>query len=275
MTNSDNYNQSKFEDDLKQLQDLMNNNKKGGKKKTKKSMKKRVMKKRVMKKRVMKKRVMKKRSSKKSMKGGFTKNDERHFKVIEVNGKPVDFGIANIRGDRTPLSAARKLLKSIAKHFKVYGNNRFNFRVTFKIYETTQGSKHKQYGPYQGRYHRYSPEEMKKAKAAGQTFRMKPVVKLIKGKSTNETQKGGKKDKENKKNKKNNNRKNNKNEQNGGKKVKKNNRKNRNEQEGGKKKRVSKKSTKRSTKKRVTKKTKKSRKVHRGGKWGMSQVFDM
>ena len=124
----------------------------------------------------------------------------RHFKVEDLNGKPVKYdGIANIKEHQTPLNAAKKLLKSICLEHKLKGDNKLKMNATFTIRETTRGSNHKIYGPYTARYHKYTPEEMKKAKAAGQKFRMKPIVKLQKKKTNNKrpvtttNQKGGKK----------------------------------------------------------------------------------
>jgi hypothetical protein len=62
--------------------------------------------------------------------------------------------------------------------------NKLNLKAKFVIQETTRGSAHKMYGPYHGKYVKYTAEEMKKAKASkGKvTFTMKPVVKLHKHK---------------------------------------------------------------------------------------------
>ena len=54
--------------------------------------------------------------------------------------------------------------------------------VTYHIQETTRGSKThgKIYGPYVGKYQKYTAEEMKKAERSGQKFSMKPVVSKAK-----------------------------------------------------------------------------------------------
>lgn len=114
--------------------------------------------------------------------GGLS-NSKRHFKISELNGKEVDFGSAEIKSDRTPLSAAKKLLKSIAHHMGMYGNDKAKLSVTFKIRETTRGHA-KEYGPYHGKYHKYSANELKDAMTKGGkiAFKMKPVVKKLKNK---------------------------------------------------------------------------------------------
>ena len=75
------------------------------------------------------------------------------------------------------------MLKSIAHEHNLKGNNKLKIKVVFSIQETTQGSSKKVFGPYSGKYHKYTDAEMKKATASGIKFRMKPVVKLYKGKS--------------------------------------------------------------------------------------------
>ena len=107
----------------------------------------------------------------------------RHFKIVEVDVKQVKFGTADIKETQTPLNAAKKMLKSIAHEHNLKGNNKLKLKVVFSIQETTQGSSKKVFGPYSGKYHKYSDAEMKKATASGIKFRMKPVVKLYKGKS--------------------------------------------------------------------------------------------
>ena len=243
------YTQEKFENDLKELGLLVENQQKGGKPKkssrklvkksakkvVKKSAKKSVKKggksnknnqnggaskKKSLKKRVVlkkKKTVLKKKPSlkkKSSLKkrGGSKNNNNnnknnnknnnnqnggkkngdsklRHFKVCKLNGKEVDFGSAEIKPSRTPLSAAKKLLKSIAHHMGLFKNNKAKLTATFEIRETTRGHA-KVYGPYQGKYHKYSANELKEAATKGGKvrFSMKPVVKKLKNKSNH---KGG------------------------------------------------------------------------------------
>ena len=63
---------------------------------------------------------------------------------------------------------------------------------TFIIKETTQGSNKKMFGPYSGKYVKYTPEEAKKATASGISFKMKPVVSLHKNFShVRSSKKGG------------------------------------------------------------------------------------
>jgi hypothetical protein len=136
--------------------------------------------------------------------GGANSNDEyRHFKLVQLNGKEVNFGTAEIKMGKSPNTAARKILKSIAHEKGLMGNNKLKLgSVTFIIQETTRGYKThgKQYGPYVGKYQKYTAEEMKKAKAKGREYHMKPVVTLKKnGKNTknnnkknNNMMKGGK-----------------------------------------------------------------------------------
>jgi len=207
------YTQEKFESDMRELGLLMEDKgQAGGKKSTKKVVKKSA--KKVVKKsakKVVKKSV--KKVVKKSVKKGGKKNNEksnnnslmggkktnknnnhngglkksesavRHFKVSKLNGKEVDFGSAEIKGDRTPLSAAKKLLKSIAHHMGLYKSNKLKLVATFEIRETTRGHA-KVYGPYHGKYHKYSANELKDASTKGGKilFSMKPMVKKIKQK---------------------------------------------------------------------------------------------
>ena len=105
----------------------------------------------------------------------------RNFKIIELNGKSVKLDYsASIKEHQTPLSAAKKLLKSICLHMGLKGMKKLECNSTYVIQETTRGSKKKMYGPYKGKYSKYSAEEAKKAMASGISFKMKPVVKLNK-----------------------------------------------------------------------------------------------
>jgi hypothetical protein len=105
----------------------------------------------------------------------------RNFKIVELNGKPVKFdNSASIKEHQTPLSAAKKLLKSICLHMGLKGMKKLECKATYVIQETTRGSKKKIYGPYSGKYSKYTEEEAKKATASGISFKMKPVVKLHK-----------------------------------------------------------------------------------------------
>jgi len=116
----------------------------------------------------------------------------RHFKIIEVNGKSVKYdNSASIKEHQTPLNAAKKLLKSICIQMGLKGNKKLECHATYIIQETTRGSNKKMFGPYKGKYLKYTPEEAKKAMASGISFKMKPVVKLHKDFSHVKTIKGG------------------------------------------------------------------------------------
>jgi hypothetical protein len=105
----------------------------------------------------------------------------RNFKIIELNGKSVKLDYsASIKEHQTPLGAAKKLLKSICLQMGLKGMKKLECNATYVIQETTRGSKKKIYGPYKGKYSKYSAEEAKKAMASGISFKMKPVVKLHK-----------------------------------------------------------------------------------------------
>ena len=108
---------------------------------------------------------------------------ERHFRVVQLDGKKVEFGGVSITSKASPGSAARKLLTSIAHEKGLKKNKKASMpKVKFCIQEYTQGSSKKVYGPYVGHFHKYTAAELKKAKTAGGKikFTMKPVVKLAK-----------------------------------------------------------------------------------------------
>lgn len=125
-----------------------------------------------------------KKDSQNNQNGGVT--GERHFVLVELNQKPVDFeASATLKEGQTPLSAAKKMLKSVAHHRNLKGMNKLNLKVVFSIRETTRGSSKKVYGPYSGKYHKYTPAELKSREGAfGKTVKafpkLKPVVKLYK-----------------------------------------------------------------------------------------------
>ena len=109
---------------------------------------------------------------------------ERHFRVVQLDGKKVEFGGVSITSKASPGSAARKLLTSIAHEKGLKKNKKASMpKVKFCIQEYTQGSSKKVYGPYVGHFHKYTAAELKKATTAkGKIkFTMKPVVKLSKG----------------------------------------------------------------------------------------------
>ncbi len=106
----------------------------------------------------------------------------RHFRLVEVDGRKLNHGIGyiEIKGKQTPLNAAKKLLRSYCRSKGLKGRSKLGVNIKFHIQEVSRGSKHKVFGPYSGRYREYTPEEKKKAMAAGQKFTMKAVVKLMK-----------------------------------------------------------------------------------------------
>ena len=109
---------------------------------------------------------------------------ERHFRVVQLDGKKIEIGGVSISSKASPGNAARKLLTSIAHHKGLKKNKKASLpKVKFCIQEYTQGSSKKVYGPYVGHYHKYTAAELKKAMTAdGKVkFTMKPVVKLVKG----------------------------------------------------------------------------------------------
>lgn len=109
---------------------------------------------------------------------------EKHFRVVQLEGKKVEIGGVSISSKASPGNAARKLLTSIAHHKGLKKNKKPSMgKVKFCIQEYTQGSSKKIYGPYVGHFHKYTGAELKKAMTAdGKVkFTMKPVVKLAKG----------------------------------------------------------------------------------------------
>ena len=107
----------------------------------------------------------------------------RHFRVVELEGKKVNIGGVSITDKGSPSDAAKKLLTSIAHEKGLKKIKKLDLgKVNFSIQEYTRGSKGKIYGPYTGHFHKYTAEELKKAKTADgkQGFTMKPVVKLNK-----------------------------------------------------------------------------------------------
>jgi hypothetical protein len=127
--------------------------------------------------------------------GGKAEGD-RHFRVVKLNGEEVEIGGVSITTKASPGDAARKLLSSIAHEKGLKKNKKLDLgKIKFSIQEYTQGSKKKEYGPYEGHFHKYTAEELKKARTAGgkQAFTMRPMVKLNKsGKSMNVIQKKNK-----------------------------------------------------------------------------------
>ena len=136
-------------------------------------------------------------------KGGKDKDEsnKRTFRVVELNGKVVEFGNFTIKKKTSsgnpgpgPIIAARKALQSIAKYLKV---NKSKLNAKFMIQEITRGkSQYKIYGPYEGYYRKYSQKEAKnkKIKTKDGSFIMleyEPIIKLEKVKEKNKTKTGG------------------------------------------------------------------------------------
>lgn len=125
--------------------------------------------------------------------GGSEKDDisnKRTFKVVELNGKVVDFGNFTIKKKTSggnpgpgPIIAARKALQSISKYLKV---NKSKLNVNFMIQEITRGkTQYKIYGPYTGYYRKYSTKELKDKKIKTKdgkfiVLEYEPIVKLEK-----------------------------------------------------------------------------------------------
>lgn len=118
----------------------------------------------------------------------------RHFKLIEADQKELNIGYVKISEAGSPLSAARKLFKSLCHHKNMSGDDKLKVKSTFTIQETTQDSKKKIYGPYVGHWKKLNEKEKNDASRAGIIFNMRSVVKLV-------SAKGGKKRNQNKKNK--------------------------------------------------------------------------
>ena len=114
--------------------------------------------------------------------GGKSEGD-RHFRVVKLDGKEVEIGGVSITQKASPGDAARKLLSSIAHEKGLKKSKKLELgKVKFSIQEYTQSSKKKVYGPYEGYFHKYTAEELKKAKTAKgkQAFTMRPMIKLNK-----------------------------------------------------------------------------------------------
>ena len=128
----------------------------------------------------------------KNNQSGGENNNERHFKVVELDGQIVDFGYITLHKKTKsgkpgpgPLSAAKKALRSISEHLGMMKDKKLKINVNFKIKEITRGSSKKVYGTYKGYYRKFTQKELndKKIKSnSGKTitFTMEPVVKLLK-----------------------------------------------------------------------------------------------
>ena len=135
-----------------------------------------------------------------NFKGGAAKENKdarRHFKIVELNGKEVDFGTAEVAYKTktgnpisdAPSRAAKKLLSSIAQHKGLKKQNKLKLHSTYVIKEITRGKKDKKmHGPYVGKFKELTNKEKKsavihtKSGKAMTPFTMKPVVHLKKEK---------------------------------------------------------------------------------------------
>ncbi len=127
----------------------------------------------------------------------------RHFKLIEADKKELNVGYVKISENASPLSAAKKLFKSLCHHRKLNGENKLKCQSTFTIQETTQDSRKKIYGPYKGHWKKLTAKEQEEAGRAGIQFTMRSVVHLVNSKPKKTTKKktptkkkGGSEDKE-------------------------------------------------------------------------------
>ena len=122
--------------------------------------------------------------------GGGENANKRTFKIVELNGKVVDFGHLTIKKKTNsgnpgpgPSAVAKKALSSIAKHLKT---NKDKLNVKFMIQEITRGSsQYKIYGPYHGKYRKYSAKEIKEKQIKTKNGKIikieyEPIVKLVK-----------------------------------------------------------------------------------------------
>jgi hypothetical protein len=135
---------------------------------------------------------LQKKQKKQNQSGGENAN-KRSFKIVELNGKLVDFGHLTIKKKTSsgnpgpgPSAVAKKALSSIAKYLKT---NKSKIDVKFMIQEITRGpSQYKIYGPYHGKYRKYSAKEMKEKEIKtkdGKIIKIEyqPIVKLVKKKN--------------------------------------------------------------------------------------------
>lgn len=111
----------------------------------------------------------------------------RHFKLIEADKKECNIGYVKISSSGSPLSAAKKLFKSLCHSKNMNGKDKLKVKSTFTIQETTHDSKKKIYGPYQGHWRLLTEKEKELANRSGVSFSMRSVIKLL------SKQRGGKK----------------------------------------------------------------------------------
>ncbi len=120
-------------------------------------------------------------SSKSNEKNKKSKNNDkkfRHFKLIEADKKEMNIGYVKISKAGSPLSAAKKLFKSLCHHKNLSGEDKLKCKSSFTIQETTLDSKKKIFGPYIGSWKKLSEKEQKDAERAGNKFTMRSFVNL-------------------------------------------------------------------------------------------------
>lgn len=162
------YTQSAFQNDLLRLENFLNksNKKRGGKNENISDSES----------------VSSSNSSKSKNLNKNKKNNQhkyRHFKLIEADKKELNLGYVKISSAGSPLSAAKKLFKSLCHHKNLSGENKLKCSSTFTIQETTIDSKKKIFGPYVGSWKKLSEKEQKEAERAGIKFTMRSIVKLL------------------------------------------------------------------------------------------------
>ncbi len=204
MTNS--YTNNVFQNDLLKLQNFMIN-KKGGKKNNMKNNSDSDNES------VSSNNSSKSNSSKSKNKNNKNNKKFRHFKLIEADKKEMNIGYVKISNAGSPLSAAKKLFKSLCHSKNLSGENKLKCNSTFTIQETTQDSKKKIFGPYIGSWKKLSEKEQKEAERAGIKFTMRSVVKLLSTHNNSNKKENNKKENKKKENnkKENNKKENNKN----------------------------------------------------------------
>lgn len=83
---------------------------------------------------------------------GGASGNRRSFRVVEVDGKPVKAGTRmagryHITMKQNPSDAAKKAYTALCNKM---GKRNAGCKCNFTLKETTRGSKHKEFGPYQG-----------------------------------------------------------------------------------------------------------------------------
>lgn len=201
------YSKKQFQSDLDELTNLINKySQEGGKERKSKSKNKRKSKsKKVHKKSYnkfggygYKSKSKNKSKRRKSHKGGAKGkrildaegNPIRSFRVISINGKDISgnkaYALRYYKGTKknnTPGKAAEHAFVKLCVHQDIENKEACKLRFTLK--ETTKGSPHKEFGPYQGIYEKLvEPRKIerrdpKTGKVSIYTVRFKPEVSLV------------------------------------------------------------------------------------------------